>query len=70
MDKFVGQIEKSNVPRWALVIPVNYTENDLDALEELRKRISQFRELLAATVEKYQQELGFFASNPPPSDSV
>jgi hypothetical protein len=70
MDKFVGQIEKSNVPRWALVIPVNYTENDLDALEELRKRISQFRELLAAIVEKYQQEPGFCASSPLPSDGA
>lgn len=70
MDKFVGQIEKSNVPHWALVIPVNYTENDLDALEELRKRISQFKELLAATAEKYQQELGLCASSLPLSDSV
>jgi hypothetical protein len=58
------------VPPWALVIPMNYTDNDLDALEELRKRISQFKELLAATAEKYQQELGFYASSPPPSDSV
>jgi hypothetical protein len=61
MDKFVSQMEKSNVPRWALAIPVNYTENDLDTLDELRKRISQFKELLAATAEKYQQELGFYA---------
>jgi len=70
MDKFVGEIEKSRVPLWALVVPMNYTDNDLDALEELRKRISQFKELLAATAEKYQQELSFCASSPPPSDGA
>lgn len=71
MDRVVSHVvEKSDVPAWALVIPMNYTENDLEALDELRNRISQFRELLTATVEKYQQELGFCTSSVLPSDNV
>ncbi len=58
-DKLVGHvIEKSDMPPWALAIPMKYTESDLDILEELRSRISQFRSLLAATMEKYRQEYG------------
>lgn len=52
-------ITESGVPPWALVIPMNYTKDDLDAADELRKRICQFRSLLTPTMEKYQQQLGF-----------
>jgi len=56
-DKLVGHVtEKSDMPPWALAIPMNYTESDMDILEELRNRISQFRSLLATTMEKYRQE--------------
>jgi len=56
-DKLVGYVsEKSDMPPWALVIPMNYTEKDLDILEELRDRISQFRNLLRTSMEKYRQE--------------
>lgn len=56
-EKLVGHvIEQSDMPSWSLVIPMNYTESDLSILEELRNRISQFRSLLAATMEKYREE--------------
>jgi len=58
-EKLVGYVsEKSNMPPWALVIPMNYTENDLSILEELRDQISQFRSLLRTSIEKYRQEYG------------
>lgn len=60
VDRIVNYIiEKSDVPPWALVIPMSYTENDLDTIDELRERISRFRSLLTTAMEKYQQELGF-----------
>ena len=59
VDRVVSQTIKSGVPSWALVIPMNYSETDLDTIEELGKRISQFRNLLKATIENYQQEFSF-----------
>ncbi len=57
MDRVVAQvIEKSDVPPWALVVPMNYAESDLDAINELRNHISNFRSLLKAVMAKYQQE--------------
>lgn len=51
MDKVVYQVaEKSNVPPWALVIPCNFVEADFKDIEELHKRISQFRNLLKITM--------------------
>ena len=56
MDRVVAQVvEKSDVPPWALVIPMNYAESDLDTIDELRNRISKFRSLLTAVMEKYQK---------------
>lgn len=52
-------ITESGVPPWALLTPMNYTEDDLDSVDELRRRICEFRSLLTATMGKYQQELGF-----------
>jgi len=51
MDRVTNQIiEKSDVPPWALVIPMHYTASDLDGIDELRKRISQFRRLLTVAM--------------------
>lgn len=59
IDKLVSHVtEKSDMPPWALAIPMNYTESDLNILEELRNSISQFRSLLATTMEKCMQEYG------------
>jgi len=56
VDRIVSQIsEKSGPPSWALVIPMNYSESDLDTIKELGKRISQFRKLLKVTIENYKQ---------------
>jgi len=59
VDRVVNQIIKSRVLSWPLVIPINYSKDDLDTIEELGKRISQFRNLLKATIENYQQEFSF-----------
>ncbi|MHC4425154.1 MAG: hypothetical protein ACYSYV_03550 [Planctomycetota bacterium] len=57
MDRVVAQvIEKTDVPSWGLVLPMYYAESDLDTIDELRNRISKFRSLLTAVMEKYQQE--------------
>jgi len=45
-------VEKSEIPSWALVIPMNYTDVDLDVIDELGKRVSQFRKLLKVTIDK------------------
>lgn len=58
VDRIVSQvIEKSTPPAWALVIPMAYQPSDLEAIEELGKRISQFRRLLKTEIEKYRQDL-------------
>lgn len=48
-------IKKSDIPPWALVVPMSYVESDLDAINELRSRISQLRDLLKITMERYRQ---------------
>jgi len=57
MDRVVAQvIEKSDVPPWGLVLPMNYSESDLDTIDELRNNISKFISLLKTTMEKHQKE--------------
>jgi hypothetical protein len=46
--------EKSDAPSWAFMIPIKYTNNDLYTIDELGKRVSQFRSLLKVTMGKYQ----------------
>ncbi len=43
-------IEKSDVPSWALVIPIEYTNSDLKDIEELGECISKLRELIKAVI--------------------
>ena len=58
MDGVVDQlVEKSDVPPWALVLPMNYGKSDLDNVDELRNRISEFRSLLSITLAKSQGEI-------------
>ena len=58
IDRLVAYlIEKFDIPAWALVIPMNYTNKDLDILEELRNRISQFRRILKTTIKKWKTEI-------------
>lgn len=56
-----GVIDKiiSQTPSWALVIPINYAEDDLDTINELCKRVSQFKKLLRVTIDNYKQEFNF-----------
>lgn len=53
-EKVVSHIiRKSDMPPWAIIIPMSFGEDDLDTINELGKRISQFRSLLKVTMEKY-----------------
>jgi hypothetical protein len=47
--------KKSDIPPWALVVPMSYVESDLDDINELRRRISQLRNLPKITMERYKQ---------------
>ena len=60
VNRIVKEItEKSPAPSWTFIIPIKYIETDLDAIEELGKHISQFRNLLKVTIENYKQEFRF-----------
>ncbi len=56
-DGIVQQVvEQSNVPPWALYIPMHYGEGDRVFRDEMRVRISQFRVLLRVAMERYAKE--------------
>ena len=42
--------KKSDVPSWALVIPMEYTNSDLEDIKELGKCIYKLRELIKAAI--------------------
>ncbi|MEM2173343.1 MAG: hypothetical protein QXS66_08945 [Thermoproteota archaeon] len=47
VQKILNHIEeKSDFPPYALSIPMNYTDNDVDSLNELAKRTSELRKIL------------------------
>ncbi len=46
--------EKADAPPWALSIPMNYVQSDLEVINELGKQISMFRNLLEVSIEKYK----------------
>ena len=52
-------IHRKSVPPWALVIPMPYNSGDLDAIEELRTSIIQFRKVLNIAMQSYRQDLGY-----------
>ncbi|MGC9015035.1 MAG: hypothetical protein ACP5KW_11725, partial [Thermoproteota archaeon] len=55
IEKVVDKIiEKSEVPPYGLAIPMNYTEGDLEDIEELGKTTSEFREILRVAMNKYK----------------
>lgn len=55
MDRLVIEItEKSEVSAWALTIPIAYTLGDVDTVDELGRKVSQFRALLRATVDRWK----------------
>jgi hypothetical protein len=54
VDRIVKEITgKSAAPSWTFIIPIRYTETDLDTIEELGKRISQFRGCLKVIIGRY-----------------
>ena len=57
MGNFIAQVhEKGDVAPWAMLIPMKYTNNDLDTINRLSKRISEFRNVLTTAMKKYEQE--------------
>ena len=59
MDQLVSHLNKSDVPAWALVVPMNYRENDLVGLNELRERLIRLRDLLRIATENYRQQIEY-----------
>jgi len=58
MAKLVTEItQKSEVPAWALTIPMAYTLGDMDMVDDLGRKVSQFRALLKATVCRWEGNL-------------
>ncbi|HIH72361.1 MAG TPA: hypothetical protein HA300_03165 [Thermococcaceae archaeon] len=39
-------VERGIPPSWSIILPTTYTNDDLDDLKELRKRVAEFRKLL------------------------
>ena len=59
-SKIVEQLtEKSELPPYALVLPMIYGEADLNTIEELGKRISNFRRILKITMDKFKESKGY-----------
>lgn len=56
MDGIVDHIaEKSDIPPWGLVIPMNYTPDDLQTLNKLQEQLAEFRHILKLVMQNYQQ---------------
>lgn len=65
-NRIVAQLtKKSDVPTWALVMPMTYAQNDLDSLKELGKCIFRLRNLLRAAMQVYDQEYTLLTLSPP-----
>lgn len=57
VDKIVSRVsEGEDWPIWTVVVPMTYSKGDLTTLEELRKRVSEFRVLLARTLSEWKQK--------------
>ena len=51
IKRLISEItKKSDVPSWAWIIPMEYTNSDLKDIEELGKCISKLRELIKAVI--------------------
>jgi len=57
VDKIVRRVsEGQDWPGWTVVVPMTYSEDDLAILGELRKRVSDFRILLARAVDEWKRK--------------
>jgi hypothetical protein len=50
-------LNKSDIPAYALAIPIIYTEVDIDIIKELQSSVSKFRKLLNEATYKWRNEL-------------
>lgn len=56
IDRIVEEISsKSELPAWPLVMPITYSDTELDVLEGLGGNVSEFRRLLHAVVEDWKK---------------
>lgn len=55
--RLVDQLEKTNIPAWSLVLPMNFAKDDLEILTELGKRLAELRHLIRLSVGNYQEML-------------
>jgi hypothetical protein len=58
IDNVVSQTNNNSTPpSWALILPMTYARVDLDTIQDLGKRISQFRYIFNATMKEFGQIL-------------
>jgi hypothetical protein len=56
-DRIVEQVvKKSELPPYALALPMIYSEGDLSIIEELCRQASKFRRILKTTMDQYREE--------------
>lgn len=55
--RLVDQLEKTNIPAWSLVLPMNFSKDDLEILTELGERLAELRHLIRLSVDNYQEML-------------
>jgi len=49
-------VERGIPPSWSIILPATYTNDDLDDLKELKKRVAEFRAILKIVITNYIQE--------------
>ena len=58
-NKIINQIiEKSDVPGYALAVPMRFNETDLETINELGHQTAELRTMLKNTIEKWEQKTG------------
>lgn len=57
INRIVTEAAERGIPAWSVPIPASYTETDLKVIDELRKRISKFREILDVTIEDWKSKV-------------
>jgi hypothetical protein len=49
-------VKESYLPSWCLILPVEFEQIDLSAIDELNKDLSDFRIILRKSIDLYQNE--------------
>ncbi len=55
VERFVERIEKfEDIPSYSIILPMEYSYDDIEDIEEVGKRIKELREILRITIEKFR----------------